>query len=115
MELAIDRRETDGLTVVEVGGELDVYTAPRLMQVVADSVAQGHRDLVIDLSGVTFMDSTALGVLVSSRQMVAEGEGRLRLVLSDPHVGKIMRITGFQDLFEIFSTLEDAVSLPGPA
>ncbi|NLT35219.1 MAG: STAS domain-containing protein [Gaiellales bacterium] len=115
MELAIDRREADSLTVVEVSGELDVYTAPRLGAALADSVAKGHKDLVVDLTKVTFMDSTALGVLVSSRQMVVEGDGRLRLVLSNPHVGKIMRITGFQDVFEIYSTLGDAVSPSDPA
>lgn len=115
MELTIDRREADRLTVVQVSGELDVYTAPRLEEVLADSVEKGHRDVVIDLTRVTFMDSTALGVLVSSRQKVAEGEGRLRLVLSDPNVGKIMRITGFQDLFEIYATLGDAVSHPDSA
>lgn len=113
MELVIDKKETDGLVVIRVNGELDVYTAPQLGEVLADSVAQGHRDLVVDLSRVTFMDSTALGVLVFSRQRVTEGEGRLRLVLSDPHVGKIMRITGFEEIFEIYSSLEDAIAPHG--
>ena len=109
MNLSISTDIREGAVVVRVGGDLDVYTAPRLRETLAKAMGDGKR-LVLDLSGVHFIDSTALGVLVAALQQMQSSDGELRLVMDDPYLLKIFRITGFDGVFSIFPQVADAVS-----
>lgn len=99
----------DGVAVVHVGGDLDVYTAPRLKETLDEAMSEGGR-LVLDLLQVRFIDSTALGVLVGALRQSRVESGEFRLVLDDPYLLKIFRITGFDGLFPIFPQVSDAVA-----
>jgi len=92
-----------------VGGDLDVYTAPRLQEALDSAATDGGR-VVLDLTAVHFIDSTALGVLVSTLERLRAEDGDLRLVLDDPYLLKIFRITGFDGLFAIHTQVAEAVS-----
>jgi anti-sigma B factor antagonist len=107
LEFAISsRRLTNATWVVAVRGEVDLYTAPELERALASSVTAGARQLVVDLSGATFVDSTALHVLLrAARQLDKEGE--LIVAASDPNVRRVFGITGFDRLFSIVSSLSD--------
>ena len=96
-------------TVVAVEGDLDLSTAPRLKWMLVDALEQGHRRLVVDLSHTTFMDSTALGVLVAVWRRLQSGE-RLTVVCTKPDVLKIFEYAGMDGAFAIFSTLDDALA-----
>jgi anti-sigma B factor antagonist len=96
-------------TIVGASGELDVYTAPRLKETLEQAVVDGGR-VVLDLSGAQFIDSTALGVLVGVLQHAQSIGCDFRLVVRDPMLLKIFRITGFDGLFSIHPQLEDALS-----
>lgn len=109
MNLSIKTETRDGTPVVQVGGDLDVCTAPRLKEALDGAAAQGSR-VVLDLSDVHFIDSTALGVLVSAQQRARADDGDLCLVLDDPYLLKIFHITGFDTVFSIFPQVADAVS-----
>jgi anti-sigma B factor antagonist len=109
LSLSISTEATDGMTVVHVGGDLDVYTAPRLKETLEDAMTGGCR-LVLDLSEVQFIDSTALGVLVGALQLSQSNDGEFRLVVGDPFLLKIFHITGFDGMFSIYPQLEDALS-----
>jgi anti-sigma B factor antagonist len=110
VDLTLTTREVDGTTVVAVGGEIDVYTAPRLRERIAELVATGHYDLVVDLAEVEFLDSTGLGVLVGGLKKVRAHDGTLRLVCSQERLLKIFRITGLAKVFDIHSTAEAALA-----
>lgn len=92
-----------------IGGEIDVYTAPLLRDAISDLVAQGSHDIVIDLTGVGFLDSTGLGVLVGGLKKVRAHDGTLELVCDQERLLKIFRITGLAKVFVIHESL-DAVS-----
>lgn len=109
MSLSISTEAQDGAVVIHVEGDLDVYTAPRLKEVLDEAVAGGGR-LILDLSGVHFIDSTALGVLVGTHQETQSGDSRFCLVVEDPFLLKIFHITGFDGVFSIFSRVEEALS-----
>jgi anti-sigma B factor antagonist len=109
LSLSISSETKSGATVVCVGGDLDVYTAPRLKDTLEQAMARGGR-LVLDLSEVQFIDSTALGVLVGALQLSQSTGGDFRLVIGDPFLLKIFRITGFDGMFSIHPQLEDALS-----
>jgi anti-sigma B factor antagonist len=109
VNLSISTDVVDGVSIVHAGGDLDVYTAPRLKETLAAAMASGQR-VVLDLSEVHFIDSTALGVLVSALRQSTTESGDFRLVVDDPYLLKIFRITGFDGLFPIFPKVADAVS-----
>jgi anti-sigma B factor antagonist len=97
--------------VISVTGEVDVATSPELLAAIADVCEQGHAQLVIDLSGVTFVDSSGLGVMVQAMHEF-EDVDRLHLVVSEPHVRKVFEITGLDGVLRIFTSLEAATETP---
>jgi anti-sigma B factor antagonist len=97
-------------TVIEVGGEIDVYTAPKLREQLVDLVADGNYDLVVDMQRVDFLDSTGLGVLVGGLKRVRAHDGSLRLVCSQERILKIFRITGLTKVFPIHASLDEALA-----
>ena len=110
MDLSLETRQEDGRTIIEVGGEIDVYTAPRLRDKITELVGEGNYDLVIDMERVDFLDSTGLGVLVGGLKRVRAHDGSLRLVCTQERILKIFRITGLTKVFPIHSSVEEAVS-----
>lgn len=97
-------------TVVEVGGEIDVYTAPKLREQLVELVNDGSYHLVVDMERVDFLDSTGLGVLVGGLKRVRAHEGSLRLVCNQERILKIFRITGLTKVFPIHTSVDEAVA-----
>ncbi|WP_411284976.1 STAS domain-containing protein [Lapillicoccus sp.] len=110
MDLDISTSQRDHHTVVHVGGEIDVYTAPALRERLDEEIERGEHDLVVDLSEVTFMDSTGLGVLVGRLKLIRVHEGAMRLVCDYDRVLKVFTITGLDKVFEIFPTVDEALA-----
>jgi anti-sigma B factor antagonist len=106
----ISQSELDGCTsVISVEGELDLFTAPRLKWMLIDALEGGHTLLVVDLSLATFMDSTALGVLVAIKRTL-DDDARLAIVCVRPNILKIFEFAGMDGAFAIFPTIEQALS-----
>ncbi|HEY1134118.1 MAG TPA: STAS domain-containing protein [Nocardioides sp.] len=110
MDLTLATSEADGKTIVAVGGEIDVYTAPRLRDRITELVAAGTYDLVIDMEAVEFLDSTGLGVLVGGLKKVRAHNGSLQLICSQDRLLKIFRITGLAKVFVIHDSLAAALA-----
>jgi anti-sigma B factor antagonist len=110
VDLSLSTRTDGDRTIVEVGGEIDVYTAPRLREQLVDLVADGKYHLVVDMERVDFLDSTGLGVLVGGLKRVRAHDGSLRLVCTQERILKIFRITGLTKVFPIHSSVDEAVS-----
>ena len=109
MDLGLDVSEQNGFTVLAVRGEVDVYTAPRLREKLVELVTQGKHQIVVDLEGVEFLDSTGLGVLVGGLKRVRSHEGDLALVCTQHRILKVFEITGLTKVFSIHDSVEDAV------
>ena len=110
VDLSLSTRNEGDCTVVVVGGEIDVYTAPTRREQLIDLVSSGQYDLVVDMEGVEFLDSTGLGVLVGGLKRVRAHEGSLRLVCTQERILKIFRITGLTKVFPIHTSVEEAVA-----
>jgi anti-sigma B factor antagonist len=109
VEVTVTSRTTGARTVVQVTGEIDVYTAPLLREELASLIGAEHRELLVDLTGVGFMDSTGLGVLVGALKKVRTLGGDLQLVISSEKVLKVFRITALTQVFTIHETLDAAL------
>ena len=109
MELGLDVRNVDDHAVVDVQGEIDVYTAPKLREKLIELVSEGQYNVVVNLEGVDFLDSTGLGVLVGALKRVKAHEGSLSLVCTQDKILKIFKITGLTKVFPINPSVEEAV------
>ena len=110
MDLTLATREVEGTTIVSVGGEIDVYTAPKLRDKITELVGAGVYDLVIDMEAVEFLDSTGLGVLVGGLKKVRANSGSLQLVCNQDRLLKIFRITGLAKVFVIHDSAAAALA-----
>lgn len=110
MDLSITSEACGEATVVHVGGEIDVYTAPLLREHLDEHIASGRIHLVVDLGGVTFMASTGLGVLVGRLKLVRAANGSMRLVCSSDRILSVFSITGLDKVFKIFPSVDDALA-----
>ncbi len=109
MELGIDVRKEGSHAVVDVKGEIDVYTAPKLREKLIELVSEGSYNVVVNLEGVDFLDSTGLGVLVGALKRVKAHDGSLSLVCTQDKILKIFKITGLTKVFPIHESIEEAV------
>ena len=103
------RKPDTSTSVISVEGELDLATAPKLKWMLLDSLQTGSTRLVVDLSHTTFMDSTALGVLVGVTRRLDAG-ALMAIVCAQPSVLKIFELSGLDGAFAIFPTLEEALT-----
>jgi anti-sigma B factor antagonist len=110
VDLSLTTRTEGDKTVVAVGGEIDVYTAPKLREQIVQLVEDGHYHLVVDMEQVEFLDSTGLGVLVGGLKRVRAHDGSLRLVCTQERILKIFRITGLTKVFPVHASVAEAVA-----
>src|SRR6478735_4410811 len=110
MDLRLEVSERDEWSIVEVGGEGDVATAPRLREQLIALVNDQRYHLVVSLEGVDFIDSTGLGVLISGLKRVKTHGGRFSLVCTEPRILKVFEITGLLAVFNVCGTIEDAIA-----
>ena len=97
MDLKLGHHAKGGTEVIDVQGEIDMYTAPRLRELLINLVSKGSYQLVVNLDKVGFLDSTSLGVLVGGLRRVRAHDGSLDLVCTQQRILKIFRITGGRD------------------
>jgi len=110
MELSMATRTERGYAVLEVAGEIDVYTAPQLRERLIALVEGGATQVVVDLGRVEFLDSTGLGVLVGALKRLRVVGGELLLVCAQERLLKIFRITGLDRVFALHDSVADATS-----
>ncbi|MFF6781255.1 anti-sigma factor antagonist [Streptomyces sp. NPDC012510] len=107
--------------VLRVSGEMDLVTSPVLRQRVHEAVADGRRNIVLDLSGVVFCDSSGVGVLIATRRLMRSCRGRLKLILpadgaagggpaQGAHVNRVLAALGVRRLFDVHPDVPSAVA-----
>jgi anti-sigma B factor antagonist len=110
VELKLGHYRKDGIEIVTVEGEVDIYTAPRLRELLIDLAAKGSYQLIVNLDKVAFLDSTGLGVLVGSLKRIRPHDGSLDLVCTQKPILNIFRITGLTKVFGIYQTVDQAIA-----
>lgn len=95
--------------LVDIQGEIDVYTSPKVKEVINDLIEKENYFLVINLEQVRYIDSTGLGVLIGALKKVREKEGNISLICTNPQIKKIFNITGLIKIFNITKSEEEAV------
>jgi anti-sigma B factor antagonist len=99
----------DARQVVAVAGEIDLFTAPELKAALGEALESGRIRIVVDLTATTFLDSTALGVLIGAVKRLRSRDGVLTIVNTDANIAKTFEITGLDQIFTIRPTRDEAV------
>jgi anti-sigma B factor antagonist len=99
--------------VISLAGEVDLYTAPEFKQQLLEVIGQGGKEVVVDFTDTTFIDSTTLGVLVGGVKRLRSNDGQLSLVCNDRNITKIFEITGLDRVFTIYQSRDEAISKLG--
>lgn len=110
MEVQLHVRRIDGIPVLDVTGELDIYTSPKLRTAIQDVLTAGTPRVVVNLLNTTYLDSTALSVLTSALKQAREAGGTVALVYNQPQIEKIFTITGLHEVFPVYRNETEAVS-----
>ncbi len=105
--MSIEIIQANSCIEVLVSGEIDVYTAPRLKEVVYPHARQDQVEMVINLSGVSFMDSTGLGVLVGLFKTVKLHNGNFKIIGLSNRLKRLFDITGLAEIIQISSIAKD--------
>ena len=108
IDIKVETRESGGWAVVDVEGEVDVFTAPKLREQIIALLTGGSNRVVVNLEKVGFMDSTGLGVLVGGLKRVKEREGTLALAGAHGTVLRVLNVTGLNSVFPMHDTVEQA-------
>jgi len=110
VDLQIDVRTSDGVTIIDVVGEVDLYTAPRLEEGLRQAATGSRPLLAVNLTRVSYLDSTALRVLTESHREVQSRQGAIVVIASQATIQKIFRITGLGTVLPVVSTEREAVA-----
>src|SRR3954470_23201869 len=110
-EFALTQDAVDSSTqVVAVRGEIDLFTAPELKTALGEAIEGGKSRIVVDLGETTFLDSTALGVLIGTVKRLRSRDGRLTIVNVDQNIAKTFEITGLDQIFTIRASRDEALA-----
>jgi len=112
MDLELSTRPLDARALVTVAGEVDLETASQFGDHALAALREVSPHLVLDLSGVTFMDSTGLKVLLSVQHRSDLAHGSLAIVGTTRPVRRILELTGLDDAFALYDTLDDVPEPP---
>jgi anti-sigma B factor antagonist len=99
-----------GHAVVALRGELDLFTAPRFQEVLLEGVDHGARRVIVDLSDVTFVDSTALGVLIGAGKRLRDLEGSFGIVCPPGSVRRLLELTSLDHIIDIYASRAEALN-----
>jgi anti-sigma B factor antagonist len=99
----------DGCSVVFAVGEIDLAASPVMREVMAEAVESG-RHLIVDLSAVSFLDSTGLSVLLGTQKTMATTHRSMSLAEPSVFVAKVLRITRVDDAIPVHPNLDTALS-----
>ena len=112
MEFGVSVASQKGWEVLTVTGEIDMATAPRFRQRLLALISGGAQNVVIDLSGVDYIDSTGLGVLMGGAKRVRSAGGDIRLVTTGPRLADLIELTRLDRVLDMFESVEAAIESP---
>ncbi|MFI6316961.1 STAS domain-containing protein [Nonomuraea sp. NPDC050556] len=111
--LSLACQHLPGGSVIRVSGEVDASTSVQFATLLLEAHPRPHEPLVLDLSAMTFMDSSGLTVLLNTRASAEAAGGRLLLAAPHQRVRRVLEVTGLVRLFSPYEDLDEAIAAAG--
>src|SRR3954462_1862501 len=95
--------------VIDVEGQVDLYSGVELKERTTRVIDSGKKHVIVDLSRVTFVDSTGLGILVGALRRLRSGRGTLALIVTDYDIERLFELTGLDGVFTMYRSRDEAL------
>ncbi|MEJ5284922.1 MAG: STAS domain-containing protein [Brevinematia bacterium] len=108
--MEINRREAGEIVIFDITGEIDLYNAPEIKEKIKDEMNKNKVNIIINLDKVTYIDSSGIGVLISSLSNLKKVGGALKLINVYASVRKVFELTKLTSFFDIYDSEADAIA-----
>lgn len=108
--MEISQREKDGITVLDIQGEIDLYNAPEIKDIIQKLIEAQKYNVVINLEKVSYIDSSGIGALISSLSNLKKYQGGLKIINVYASVKKVFELTKLTSFFEIYESEGEALA-----
>ncbi len=108
--MEIDIRDIDSVVVLDINGEIDLYNAPEIKSKITELMETGKKDIIINLKKVSYIDSSGIGVLISSLSNLKKAGGSLKIINVYDSVKKVFELTKLTSFFDIYGSEEEAIN-----
>ncbi len=105
----ITKKAKGDITILEIVGEIDLYNAPEIKDIITKLIEDRNYNVIIDLEKVSYIDSSGIGALISSLSNLKKYHGGLKIINVYASVRKVFELTKLTSFFEIFDSEEEAV------
>lgn len=102
-------RDSGGIPVIDVAGEIDLYTAPQFKRALTDTVDDGHCRILVNMKQVSYMDSSGFGTLLGVTKRVRPGGGSVNLIGCNDAIHRMLHITRLSTVFGLYDDEESAI------
>ncbi len=110
MEIDVSSRPAGPAQLIDVNGEIDLYTSNVVQDCLETLIDQGHSRLIVDLDGVSYLDSTGLGLLMKAALKLQETGGRLAILCANTKVLRVLGLLGLTESLPVYATEDEAVA-----
>lgn len=111
VRIKLDLDEVSRIPVLRVTGEIDVCTAPEFKSVINKAIFAGATNLIVDLTDVSYMDSSGFGTLLGATKRIRPRGGTVTLVGCSEAIERMLKITRLDTIFGVYPCVEDAVEI----
>jgi anti-sigma B factor antagonist len=101
MAMELEQVERDGAPVIRVTGEVDLYSSPKLREALLKTIPKAQNEVSLDLTGVTYMDSSGVATLVEGLKASGQKNARFVLLSPSPAVMKVLQLSRLDSVFDI--------------
>lgn len=108
--MEITRRENNNIVLLDINGEIDLYNAPEIKDVIAKLIEEQKYCIIINLEKVSYIDSSGIGALISSLSNLKKYQGGLKIINVSGSVRKVFELTKLTSFFEIYDNEADAIA-----
>jgi anti-sigma B factor antagonist len=106
----IKTRDVEGIIILDIDGEIDLYNAPEIKDTIKKEMDAGHKKIVINLEHVSYIDSSGIGALISSLSNLKKIGGGLKIIHVYESVRKVFELTKLTSFFEIYDSEDEAIA-----
>lgn len=110
MRIETSLRHLDGIPVLDVTGEIDIYTTPQFKEAVSAAIDENKPAIIINMTQVTYMDSSGFGTLLSATKRLRPLEGALYLTGCNESIQRMLQITRLNTIFGVYGTEDEALA-----
>lgn len=108
--MEIEKRENNEIQILDVNGEIDLYNAPEIKDLINKLIDEKKYSVIINLDRVSYIDSSGIGALISSLSNLKKYQGGLKIINVSGSVRKVFELTKLTSFFEIYDNEQDAIA-----